>query len=262
MGLIRTCRVGMQALQATVDRRMSMRTSGPRHTGSIRRTVSAGKTSTVGIASDVMNDEGRLVSQLRAGEEKAFEAVVAHHQETLIRMAMRYVANRATAEEVAQETWIAVMGGLSRFEGRSSLYAWICAILIHKAKDRGVREYRQRTFSDLNWDTTHWSGERDSSRLRLHGDCLGRSTFSRKLWDDRTPEKLLVARQATACMWHAIETLPTGQKEVLILRDVRGIDTKEVCQQLKISEANFYVRLHRARERVKVAVGSVFEMGD
>jgi RNA polymerase sigma factor (sigma-70 family) len=55
-------------------------------------------------------------------------------------------------------------------------------------------------------------------------------------------------------MWHAIETLPTHQKEVLILRDVRGIQTKDVCQQLKISETNFYVRLHRARERVKVAV--------
>lgn len=239
-----------------------MRTTSPRHTGSIRRTVSAGKISTVGDVSDVMNDENRLVSQLRAGEERAFEAVVTHYQETLIRMAMRHVANRATAEEVVQETWIAVMGGLSQFEGRSSLYAWICAILIHKAKDRGVREYRQRTFSDLNWDTTYWSGESDLSQVRPHGDWLGRSTYSRKLWDDQTPEKLLVARQATACMWHAIETLPTGQKEVLILRDVQGIHTKEVCQQLKISEANFYVRLHRARERVKVAVGAVFERGD
>ncbi len=55
-------------------------------------------------------------------------------------------------------------------------------------------------------------------------------------------------------MWHAIETLPTLQKEVLTLRDVHGIHTKEVCQQLNISETNFYVRLHRARERVKVAV--------
>ena len=203
---------------------------------------------------DLMSDEDRLVSQLRAGEEEAFEAVVTHYQDRLIRMAMRYVANRATAEEVVQETWIAVMIGLSRFEGRSSLYAWICAILIHKAKDRGIRENRQRTFSDFELETAHWSGEPDPSRLRLWREWSWPTAFSQQLWDDRTPEKLLASRQTTACMWHAIETLPTPQKEVLILRDVQGIQTKEVCQQLKISETNFYVRLHRARERVKVAV--------
>ncbi len=201
-----------------------------------------------------MNAEDRLVSQLRAGEEEAFEAVVTHHQDTLIRMAMRYVANRATAEEVVQETWMAMMSGLNRFEGRSSLHAWICAILIHKAKDRGVREKRQRVFSDFELETANWSGEPDPSRFRPRRELSGPAVFSQQLWDDRTPEKLLASRQTTACMWHAIETLPTHQQEVLILRDVQGVDTKEVCRQLKISETNFYVRLHRARERVKVAV--------
>jgi RNA polymerase sigma-70 factor (ECF subfamily) len=201
-----------------------------------------------------MNDEDRLVSQLRAGEEEAFEAVVTHYQETLIRMAMRYVANRATAEEVVQETWIAVMSGLNRFERRSSLHAWICAILIHKAKDRGVREKRQKVFSDFKLETDDWSGEINLSRFRPCKEWPGPAEFSQHLWDDQTPEKLLASREATACMWHAIETLPTHQKEVLMLRDVQGIHTIEVCQQLKISETNFYVRLHRARECVKVAV--------
>lgn len=204
--------------------------------------------------SGLMNDEDRLVSQLRAGEEEAFAAVVTHHQETLIRMAMRYVGNRATAEEVVQETWIAVMSGLNRFEGRSSLHAWICAILINKAKDRGVREKRQKVFSGFEWETDNWSGEIKLSQFRPCREWPGPAEFSQHLWDDQTPEKLLASREATACMWHAIETLPTPQKEVLILRDVHGIHTKEVCRQLKISETNFYVRLHRARERVKVAV--------
>ncbi len=204
--------------------------------------------------SRLMNNEGRLVSQLRAGEEKAFSAIVTHYQETLIRMALRYVANRATAEEVVQETWMAVMSGLNRFEGRSSLYAWICAILINKAKDRGIREKRQKVFSDFEWETETWSGEPDLSRFRSRGEGAGPTTFSQQLRDDQTPEKLLASRQATACMWHAIETLPTLQKEVLMLRDVQGRHTIEVCRQLKISETNFYVRLHRARERVKMVV--------
>jgi RNA polymerase sigma-70 factor (ECF subfamily) len=211
-------------------------------------TVSAGNVSR-GI-----NDEDRLLSRLRAGEEEAFEAVVTHHQEMLTRMAMMYVGNRATAEEVVQETWMAVMTGLDRFEGRSLLHAWICAILIHKAKDRGVREKRRKTFSGFKWETATWNGDLDPSRFGPRGEWFEPGAFSRQLWDDRTPEKLLASRQAIACMWHAIETLPTLQREVLILRDVHGIETKKVCQQLKISETNFYVRLHRARERVKVAV--------
>jgi RNA polymerase sigma-70 factor (ECF subfamily) len=222
-----------------------MNASVTRDTGSIPLTVLAGN------ASRLMNDEDRLVSQLLAGEEEAIEAVVTHYQETLIRMAMRYVANR---EEVVQETWIAVMIGLNRFEGRSSLHAWICAILIHKAKDRGVREKRKKVFSDFKLETNDWSGEINLSWFRPCKEWPRPAEFSQHLWDDRTPEKLLASREATACMWHAIETLPTHQKEVLILRDVQGVHTKEVCRQLKISETNFYVRLHRARERVKVAV--------
>jgi len=231
-----------------------MRPCVTRDTAAMPLTGPADRASTVSSISRLMNDEKRLVSQLRAGEEEAFAAVITHHQETLIRMAIRYVANRATAEEVVQETWIAVMIGLNRFEGRSSLRAWICAILIHKAKDRGIRENRQRVFSDFELETDHWSGEPALSRFRPRGEGAGPTVFSRYLRDDRTPETLLASRQATACLWDAIEMLPTFQKEVLMLRDVHGIQTKEVCQLLKISETNLYVRLHRARERVKAAV--------
>lgn len=206
--------------------------------------------------SRLLSDEKLLVLQLRAGEEEAVAAVVTRYHEALTRMAMRYVANRATAEEVVQETWIAVLSGLDRFEGRSSLYAWIYAILIHKAKDRGVREKRQKVFSDFEWERDAWNGEPDASRFRPHGEGVEPAACSQHLWDDRTPEKLLASRQATACLWRAIEMLPSFQKEVLILRDVHGIHTKEVCAQLKITETNFYVRLHRARERVKVAVAA------
>lgn len=231
-----------------------MRRSVSRDTGAVRIAASGGRTSTSSSVSRLMHDEDRLVLQMRAGDEEAFAAFVTHHQETLIRMAMRYVANRATAEEVVQETWIAVMSGLNRFEGRSSFHAWICAILIHKAKDRGIREKRQKIFSDFELETDNWSGELDPSRFRPCREWSGPAAFSQHRWDDQTPEKLLASKQATSCMWRAIEALPARQKEVLILRDVHGIQTKDVCTRLKISETNFYVRLHRARERVKVTV--------
>lgn len=124
-----------------------MSTNVTKYTGSIPFVVPASRTSPMKNVSHLMNDEDRLVSQLRAGEEEACETVVTHYQETLIRMARRYVANRATAEKVVQESWMAVMNGLNRFESRSSLHAWICGILITRqrieASERNDRKSSQ-----------------------------------------------------------------------------------------------------------------------
>jgi RNA polymerase sigma-70 factor, ECF subfamily len=146
----------------------------------------------------VMTTEELLVSRLRSRDEEAFDAVVTEQHGALIRMAMRYVANRETAEEVVQETWIAMIQGLSRFEGRSSLHAWICAILVHKAKDRGVREKRQITFSDFEYETDDRPSTIDPSRYQHCRDWLKRSTFPLYCWEDRTPEALLASQQAVA----------------------------------------------------------------
>lgn len=196
------------------------------------------------------------MSKLRSRDEEAFAAVVTEQHAALIRMAMRYVANKETAEEVVQETWVAVIQGVNRFEGRSSLRAWICAILVHKAKDRGIQEKRQRPFSDFESEDRDHSDEADPAWFPPSSGWHESWTSFPHCVDDRTPEKLLAARQAAACLQRAIEMLPAFQREVLILRDVHGIHTKEVCQQLKITETNFYVRLHRARERVKAAVAA------
>ncbi len=113
-----------------------------------------------------MRTEPQLVSRLRSGEEEAFEAIVTEQHAGLIRIAMRYVANRETAEEVVQETWVAMIQGLNRFESRSSRQAWIRAILIHKAKDRGVRDKRQIPFSNFEYEDTEHRGAISRSRVR------------------------------------------------------------------------------------------------
>ncbi len=93
------------------------------------------------------NGEGVLLDRLRQGDEGTFDELVTRHHSALIRMALAYVADREVAEEVVQDTWIAVIDRLSRFEGRSSLRTWIFGIMIHKAKDRGVREKRHVNFT-------------------------------------------------------------------------------------------------------------------
>lgn len=195
-----------------------------------------------------------LLGRLRQGDEGAFNELVTQHHGALVRMAMGYVADREVAEEVVQDTWMAAIEGLDRFEGRSSLRTWIFGIMIHKAKDRGVREKRHVNFS--SFESVDEEGEEavDPSRFHQSGEWAGHWALPPQPWDDRTPERLMASQQAVNAMNRAIDALPKNLKEVLILRDVEGIEAKEVCELLKITETNLYVRLHRARERVRQAV--------
>ncbi|OQW33630.1 MAG: hypothetical protein A4E19_03075 [Nitrospira sp. SG-bin1] len=200
-----------------------------------------------------------LLARLRQGDEGAFDELVTRHHSALIRMAMGYVADREVAEEVVQDTWMAVIEGLGRFEGRSSLRTWVFGIMIHKAKDRGVREKRHTTFSSFESLDEESEETIDPSRFHRSGEWAGHWAFPPQPWDNRTPEKLLASQQAVQAMNKAIEALPRTLKDVLILRDVEGVEAKEVCDLLKISETNLYVRLHRARERVRQAVEAYVE---
>lgn len=87
---------------------------------------------------------------LLAGDEAAFRTLVLRYHRSLVRVALSFVRSESVAEEVTQETWLAVMWGLRKFEGRSSLKTWIFHILINQARSRGVKEQRSVPFSALD----------------------------------------------------------------------------------------------------------------
>ncbi len=229
------------------------------YTESMGHSPAISQRSQAATSSGLGKGEESLLVRLKHGDEGAFDALVNQHHGALIRMAMGYVADREVAEEVVQDTWMAVIESLDRFEGRSSLRTWVCGILIHKAKDRGVREKRHTTFSAFESYDDDNDEAVDPSRFQQTGKWAGHWAFPPQPWDERTPEKLLASQQAVNAMQRAIEALPATLKEVLILRDVEGVDAKEVCELLKITETNLYVRLHRARERVRAAVETYLE---
>lgn len=202
--------------------------------------------------------DAQILARLRKGDARAFEQLVKENHAALIRMAMGYVGTREIAEEVVQDTWMALIDALQRFEGRSSLRTWIFGILIHKAKDRGVRERRHIAFSAFESDDDRDEAI-DPARFHSSGDAAGSWAFPPHPWDERTPEKLLASKQALAALSHALEQLPRGLREVLVLRDIEGVDNKEICALLQITETNLYVRLHRARERVRSAVEAALD---
>src|SRR5215218_950366 len=95
----------------------------------------------------VRQDEAELVAALRNGDEAAFAGLVQELNPALMRLALAHVPSRAVAEDVVQDTWIGVIQGIDRFEGRSSLRTWIFQILLNKARTRGQREKRTLPFS-------------------------------------------------------------------------------------------------------------------
>ncbi len=87
-------------------------------------------------------DDAAFLAALRAGDERAFTRLVERYHGSLLRTVLAYVRDREVAEEVVQETWIAVLNGLDRFEGRSSLGTWIFRIATFRARSRARRERR------------------------------------------------------------------------------------------------------------------------
>jgi RNA polymerase sigma-70 factor (ECF subfamily) len=195
-------------------------------------------------------DERALVKQLLAGDEAAFTLVVERYHGPLLRFARLFVSDGAAAEEVVQDTWVAVLTGLSSFEGRSTLKSWIFSILANRAKTRAVRDKRTITFSELSARALQDEPAVDPDRFTSAGGWAappGR-------WDDDTPEKLLLRREALGIAEQAMAELPASQRAVLTLRDVEGLDGAEVCNVLEISETNQRVLLHRARSKVRAAL--------
>jgi RNA polymerase sigma-70 factor, ECF subfamily len=198
-----------------------------------------------------------LVERLRAGDEAAFDTLVARHYATMLAVAQTYVKGRAVAEEVVQEAWLGVINGLDRFEGRSSLKTWILSILVNQAKTRGAREARSLPFSSLAADDDEPAVNPD----RFRGPEESYPGHWRAFPGDwgRSAAAAVQDRETLRVVLGAIADLPAAQQTVIRMRDVEGYSAEEVCAALEVSEANQRVLLHRARSRVRAALERHFD---
>jgi RNA polymerase sigma-70 factor (ECF subfamily) len=188
--------------------------------------------------------ELELVEALRGGDEEAFAELVDRYHGSLVRVARLYVRDGATAEEVAQETWLAVLGGIDRFEARSSVKTWLFRILTNRAKTRGERESRSIPFSAMN------DGDRPAPEAEEQPELTPGSWRS---WEG-DPEERLLAGEARELILATIEALPPAQRATITLRDIEGMSAEEVCNVLDVSDTNQRVLLHRARSTVRRAL--------
>jgi RNA polymerase sigma-70 factor (ECF subfamily) len=188
-----------------------------------------------------------LLERLRAGDEAAFVELVRASHGALTRLAVTFVRDRAAAEEVVQEAWLAVVAQIGAFEGRSSLRTWIGAIVANKAKTRGERDRRFVPFSAL---ADAEQGGADESAECFDARRLWKA--APRAWD--APEDLVLRKEARTIVERAIADLPPAQRTVVELRDVEGWSSDEVCNVLGLTETNQRVLLHRGRMRLRAAL--------
>jgi RNA polymerase sigma-70 factor (ECF subfamily) len=183
------------------------------------------------------------VSALLRGDAEAFARLVDEHHDTMLRVARAMLRDTAVAEEVVQETWLAVLDGLGTFEGRSSLRTWMFRILSNRAYTRAKREGRTIPFSAF-------AGEDEEPVEAERFDATGHWVDPPDRWR-ATPERLVGDAEVLARVAVAIEALPERQRAVLVLRDVNGWSSDEVRNALDLSETNQRVLLHRARTKIR-----------
>jgi RNA polymerase sigma-70 factor (ECF subfamily) len=180
--------------------------------------------------------DATLVEKMRNGDEAAFREIVRRYQDRLVRLAEATVGSRAVAQEVTQDTWLAVLRGVDRFEGRSTFKTWLFNILMNRARSAAYKESR--------------AGRPDESVGDERFDKNGAWVNPPEPWSDRVDDRI-VANDLAHRLRDLLPQLPEQQRAVLVLRDVEGLSSEHVVKMLGVSEGNQRVLLHRGRARLR-----------
>ncbi len=197
--------------------------------------------------------EASLIAALKAGDKNAFRRVVAAHQASLLAFARTFLRDASAAEEAVQETWLALIAGIARFEERSALKSWLFAVLANIARSKARRDGRTISFTDAGF---HEPGV-DADRFSGDGSWLSPPDK----WSEINPERILAGRQLLAHALDALERLPPSQRAVVTLRDLEGLSAEEACSILELSEGNQRILLHRGRTRIRAAIEALLAGG-
>jgi len=210
-----------------------------------------------GSAGAFTGSDERLLASLRAGDENTFRELFARHYPTMKRIARGYVSSDAVAEEVVQETWLAVVSGIERFQRRSALTTWIFSILINQARTHCARERRAMPFSSLAPSDAD-DPSVDPDRFQQDDEAWpGHWATPPRPW--QKPERRLLSLESRERLKHALGQLPERQRLIVGLRDVEGLSAEEVCDRLALSQENQRVLLHRGRSRLRAVLEEYFD---
>jgi RNA polymerase sigma-70 factor (ECF subfamily) len=201
------------------------------------------------------NQDREIVMALRLGDEQTFTALFRMHSPTMRRLARGYASSDAVAQEIVQETWTAIITGIERFEGRSTLATWMLSILANQAKAHSARERRSLPMSSMASDS---KAVIDADRFQGDDDPWpGHWATPPRPW--QSPERRLLSLEAREHLRRGLCELPERQRAIVALRDVEGLSAQEVCRRLELSPENQRVLLHRGRARLRAALAEYMD---
>jgi RNA polymerase sigma-70 factor, ECF subfamily len=204
------------------------------------------------VPSPVATDDV-LIASLLAREEATFAALVRAWSPSMLRLARYHTGSMAVAEEVVQETWMAVVKQIADFEGRSSLRTWVLRICANIGRRYGVQENRSLAIGVLESEPTvagtRFRGSDD--RWPGHWTAAGEPA-------DWGPEGHALTQESLAVVAAAVRRLPEKQAHVVALRDIHGFSTAEIAEMIDTSEGNVRVILHRGRAALRETLAGYF----
>jgi RNA polymerase sigma-70 factor, ECF subfamily len=192
-----------------------------------------------------VDSEAELVNRLRRGDEAAFALLVDRYQSSMLRLARALLPGEEPAKEAVQDTWLAVVRGIDNFEGRSSLKTWLFRILVNRAKSNGAREWRDRPLAAPSVDPSCF-------------DRVGAWRQPVAEWEEQVAERV-DARRWALHVRSALDGLPSRQRAVVILRDIEGMSSDEVCSLVGVTPGNQRLLLHRGRAALRDALRPAME---
>lgn len=188
-------------------------------------------------------DDEQLIPLLLQHDPAAFRRVVQAYHGLMVQLA-RAIVGEAFADEVAQESWLAMVRSLPGFERRCSLKNWLMRIVCNTAKTRLRHESRKVNLGDLATEPYELL---PGDRFDEHGHW----SIPPRVWETDDPEALLSSDQLRDCLEKSLARMPDLQQAVVLLRDQQGLEMDEICKILEVSESNARVLLHRARTRIR-----------
>jgi len=198
----------------------------------------------------------RALAAAREGQEADFLVLVDRYHRSMVQLAETIVHSRAIAEEIAREAWAEVLRSAATHPGGSSVKCWIFQILIGRARLRAMPETSLGSSSTTpaKDDTAAEFSSAETFFDHTHPIWPGYWMMSPRPWSDQQLETADARQQAR----QALQILPPAQQRVMMLRDVEGWTSAEVCETMQLSALEQRGLLHRARTTVRARLAAHF----
>jgi RNA polymerase sigma-70 factor (ECF subfamily) len=191
--------------------------------------------------------EAQLVALLKAGDQNAYGTVVREYGPKLMAVAARFFSCEQDRDDAVQDAFISAFKAIASFDGESKLGTWLHRITVNAC----LMKLRSRSRKS----------ETPIDDLLPEFDNTGHRMNCGRAWDDDGYTRL-AAKDTRQRVRDCIEQLPEAYREVLLLRDIQGLDTGETARQLNCSQANVKTRLHRARQALRTLLEPYFQGDD